>query len=284
MQKPDITFVHPVSNQKFLIYKLENCPDTYLRSADRPEFFEIIWFSQPDLTGPDVIEPDLPSHQAYLIPPFRSLEVPIKDKEGYLIAFKREYLEEDDKEFALDVFNLFNQQGQFTLMPVERQTQCNLEHLRILMCYECENPLGTFLALKALLKVFLLHLIRQSQKGFLEQDVNQKRVYDFCVLLDGYYMEERKAAFYADKLGISEKRLNQVLLEKMKKTVTQLIHARLILEAKRKITAGELTIKEIAYLLNFKEHSYFGRFFKQQTGFSPENYKKQISRLEQIQE
>jgi AraC-like DNA-binding protein len=85
----------------------------------------------------------------------------------------------------------------------------------------------------------------------------------------------RNIDFYADKLSISSKRLNQILKEKLQKTGMQLIHDRIILEAKRQIIHSEHTIKEIAYLLEFKDHPYFSRFFKQHTSQTPEEFKKQ---------
>lgn len=268
-------FTHHISESKFLLFDIARVPGTYLKSVDRDEFFEMIWFHEQ--------HPDKDSHenenqeQIYLIPPFRAAGIPMQNKVGYIIAFKREYLEEDDEEYALDVFKLFNMQGQFSLIKLDAETNENLMHLHALIDFEVKNQLGTYLVLKSLLKVFLLHLIRLNQSAFLNQDVNQKRVYEFCILLDKYYIKERKAAFYSDRLGISEKRLNQILLEKMDKTITQLIHARLVLEAKRKLTTSKLTIKEISYILNFEDHSYFSRFFKKQTGLSPEDFKKEIA-------
>ena len=261
-------FTHPVDRSKFILSKLNEVPNSYAHSIDRDEFFEMIWFSDNKTKDRQSI---------YLIPPFRSLDISLSDKDGYLISFKRDYLEEDDKEYALDVFNLFNLQGQYALLGLNPGTIPNLRNIYSLMFYEYTQPLGTYLALKALLKVFLLHLIRQNQKAFLQQDVNQKRVYNFCILLDKFYCKEWKASFYSQKLGLSEKRLNQILKEKMNKTITQLVHARLVLEAKRNLRASELTIKEISYQLNFEDPSYFSRFFKNNTGVTPEEFKAQIS-------
>lgn len=261
---------HSIDPSKFFIAEFGQIPQRYRADTERLELFEVFWYTEKG-TGRRKMQRT--QDRILLIPPFRILGRPLLKKDGYFIAFHREYLEEDDKEFALDVFNLFNQQGQYRDMEIPFETQTNLHHIRKLMQYEAGHANGTYLSLKPLIKVFLINLIRLLQQGFLEQDVNQKRVYDFIILLDDYYIAERTTGFYAGKLGISPKRLNQILQEKMNATATHLIHARLLLEAKRKLTASDFTIKEIAFQLNFKDHSYFSRFFKRQSGYTPEDYK-----------
>ena len=262
-------FTHRIDQSKFRILDIKNSQDDYLTKVDRAEFFEMIWYWPLGKQAREL-------HHICLIPPFRSFEFSFEARGGYLIAFKREYLEEDEQEYALDVFNLFNAQGQWSVFELDSVVTDNLSHVYSLIKFEVSNPLGSYLVLKSLLKVFILHLVRMNQNAFLAQDINQKRVYNFCVLLDRHYDKERKNNFYAEKLGLSEKRLNQVLFEKTGKTVTGLIHGRLVLEAKRKLISGKLTIKEIAYGLNFQDHSYFTRFFKKQTGMTPEEFKAQL--------
>ena len=130
--------------------------------------------------------------------------------------------------------------------------------------------------IKALLKVFLLKLIQLKEEHFTRQDINEKRIYEFMLLLEMNYLKERTAEFYADKLGISAKRLNQILKEKLDKTAVQLIHDRVVLEAKRQIIHSENTIKEIAFNLGFKDSSYFSRFFKQLTRQTPQEFQQNV--------
>lgn len=262
---------HHIDKESFLIYELSTCPESYWTNAGRKDYFELIWYVYKD----DVTPAENLHKQPYvcLIPLYRAVPFSADDKNGYLIAFRRTYLEEDDKEYALDVFKLFNDEGQFSTLILDAEVTHRLGYLKHLIEDEYHNPYGTFLALKPLLKVYLLNLIRMQQKAFSNQDVNQKRVYQFIMLLNEHYLTERKASFYSAKLDISEKRLNQILLEKMETTATQQLHKRLILEAKRMLTINELTIKEIAYKLNFADSGYFSRFFKKQTGTTPENFK-----------
>lgn len=92
---------------------MDYCPESYLKSDERNSFFEIIC-QFDNLEGED-------SHvDIYLIPLYRM--VPFNhDTDGFLIAFKRDYLDEDDKEYALDVFKLFNLQGENTHLRIKKQ-------------------------------------------------------------------------------------------------------------------------------------------------------------------
>jgi len=264
--------------EKSLIYirKLENCPPSYLNDPWRKDFFEIVWLQNefPLHAIKDGGEPER-GDWIYLIPPYRVHQLNKAGKNGIILSFKRDFLDEEDKEFYLDIFKIFNIQGEFSCLPLTPENAKELGKVYPLLEEEYLEQHNSFLILKAMLKVFLLKLIRIKEHVFTTQDVNQKRVYEFMMLLEENYQEERTADFYAAELGISSKRLNQILKEKLDKTGMQLIHDRIILEAKRKIIHSENTLKEIAYDLGFTDRPYFSRFFKKQTGSSPEDFQKQ---------
>ncbi|MBB6274214.1 AraC-like DNA-binding protein [Pedobacter cryoconitis] len=267
-----------VGLEKSLIYirNLENCPPSYLNDPGRKDFFEIVWL-QNELPLHAVKEDVNPGRGdwIYLIPPYRVHQLNKAGKNGILLSFKRDFLDEEDKEFYLDIFKIFNIQGEFSCLPLNRENAIELNKIYQLLDEEYKEQGNSFLILKALLKVFLLKLIRIKEHVFTTQDVNQKRVYEFMMLLEENYQLERNADFYAGKLGLSAKRLNQILKDKLDKTAMQLIHDRIILEAKRQIIHSENTLKEIAYNLSFTDRSYFSRFFKKQTGVAPEDFQKQ---------
>ena len=264
--------------EKSLIYirNLENCPPSYLNDPGRKDFFEIVWL-QNEFPLHAIREEENPGRGdwIYLIPPYRVHQLNKAGKKGILLSFKRDFLNEEDKEFYLDIFKIFNIQGEFSCLPLTGENTAELGKIYQLLEEEYREQHNNFLILKALLKVFLLKLIRIKEHVFTTQDVNQKRVYEFMLLLEENYQQERNADFYARELGLSSKRLNQILKEKLDKTVMQLIHDRIILEAKRKIIHSENTLKEIAYDLGFTDRPYFSRFFKKQTGVSPEDFQKQ---------
>jgi AraC-like DNA-binding protein len=264
--------------ERTLIYirNLDNCPPSYLNDPSRKDFFEVVWLKD-EYALHAVKEEDQPGkgHWIYLLPPYRVHQLNKAGKKGVLFSFKRELLDEDVKEFSLDVFKLFNIQGEYSCLQVSEQVSSQLCKIYDLMEEEYQKADSSILIIKSLLKAFLLNIIRIKEHEFTTQDVHQKRVYEFMLLLEEHYLANRNIDFYADKIGVSSRRLNQILKEKLQKTGMQLIHDRIILEAKRHIIHSEHTIKEIAYLLEFTDHPYFSRFFKQHTGQTPEEFKKQ---------
>ena len=56
-------------------------------------------------------------------------------------------------------------------------------------------------------------------------DINEKRIYQFLLLLENHYTTGRSVKFYADKLSLSPKRLNQILKQKLGKPLTNFARA-----------------------------------------------------------
>ena len=97
---------------------------------------------------------------------------------------------------------------------------------------------------------------------------------DFTALLQQHSKRERNVGFYAAQLNITPKYLSAVVKEVSGKTAARWIDESVILEAKTLLKYSGLSIQEIAYRLNFSTQSFFGKYFKQHTGFSPSRYKR----------
>jgi AraC family transcriptional activator of pobA len=258
------------------IRNLRDCPPSYLNDPGRKDFFEIVWLkNEAPLHDTKNNDFEIKGDWIYLIPPYRVHQLNKAGKNGELLSFKREVLEEDDKEFLLDIFKIFNVQGEFSCLRLDKEAATDLGNVFQLLNNEYQKTADDLVIVKAILKVFLLKLIKVKEQEFTSHDIHQKRVYEFLMLLESNYLQVRNTDFYAGKLGISSKRLNQILKDKLDKTGMELIHDRIILEAKRMIIHSEQTIKEIAYELGFSDRPYFSRFFKKQTGQTPDEFQKQ---------
>lgn len=95
----------------------------------------------------------------------------------------------------------------------------------------------------------------------------------FLDLLHKHNKQERNVVFYSNKLNITPKYLSTVVKDISGKTAARWIDESVILEAKTLLKFSGKSIQEIAYHLNFNTQSFFGKYFKQHTGYSPSRYK-----------
>lgn len=95
----------------------------------------------------------------------------------------------------------------------------------------------------------------------------------FMMLLGEHYKQERSVGFYARQLCITSKYLTTLIRQVSGKSVSEWIDSYVILEAKTLLKYSNMSIQEIAYYLNFANQSFFGSYFKRNTGMSPSQYK-----------
>lgn len=97
----------------------------------------------------------------------------------------------------------------------------------------------------------------------------------FAHLLGEHFREERSVGFYARQLCITPKYLTTLIKRISGQSVSEWIDNYVILEAKTLLKYSTMSIQEIAYYLNFPNQSFFGSYFKRNTGMSPSQYKAQ---------
>ncbi|MBG6186293.1 AraC family transcriptional regulator [Flavobacterium sp. CAN_S2] len=99
------------------------------------------------------------------------------------------------------------------------------------------------------------------------------KIKNFEVLLEQNFKTEKAPFFYASQLNITLKHLNRICNEMLQKTTTEVITARIILEAKRMLMDKKFTVNEVATELGFDDYSYFTRLFKKNTGMTPTDFR-----------
>jgi AraC family transcriptional activator of pobA len=131
--------------------------------------------------------------------------------------------------------------------------------------------------IRASLDIFFIESFRQSndpdQKFNTEIYYDQERFEEFQELLEQFVAEHKSVMEYAEILGVSVYQLNKITKSAVGKTVSELINEQLILESKRTLLGTSNQVKDIAYSIGFEDVSYFIRFFKKNTGFSPEAFR-----------
>ncbi|GLB52258.1 AraC family transcriptional regulator [Neptunitalea chrysea] len=127
-----------------------------------------------------------------------------------------------------------------------------------------------------LLELFMICDKEMSQKEHEHYD-SKPQFYllkNFERLIEEHYIQKRLPKEYAEILCVTPNYLN-ALCQKIKGvSAGTLIRNRLLLESKRLLINSELSISEIAYQLDFKDNSYFSRFFKKYEGLTPVEFQK----------
>ena len=95
----------------------------------------------------------------------------------------------------------------------------------------------------------------------------------FLDLLSATYPCERKVEYYAEKLGVSNRRLASVCMRVSGKTALQLITEYTVRDIKRELLKPENTIKKVALSMNFENVSCMGRYFRNITHMSPKKFR-----------
>lgn len=99
----------------------------------------------------------------------------------------------------------------------------------------------------------------------------------FINLIDENYKKGCSVVEYAHLLHISSRSLSDLTQQQLKKTPSQMIRERIILEAQRLLLYSNLNINQVGYRLGFDDASYFVKYFKKYTGVSPSAFKKSVS-------
>ncbi|MFI8415058.1 4-hydroxyphenylacetate catabolism regulatory protein HpaA [Serratia sp. NPDC078593] len=95
----------------------------------------------------------------------------------------------------------------------------------------------------------------------------------FNKLVDERFREHLPVPDYAQALGVTESRLNDLCRRFANRSPKRLIFDRLLREAKRLLLFSACTVHETAYHLGFKDPAYFARFFNRLEGCSPSRYR-----------
>ena len=133
------------------------------------------------------------------------------------------------------------------------------------------------------IQALLLVLLKRIQKIFSvtnHQNNNKHQLLvfkKFKKLVETNFAKNLSITQYASLLNTSTHQLNTVVKATSGQTTSDIIKARIILEAQQLLNFSELSVSQIADQLGFEDSSYFARYFKNQIGISPQEFRKKYS-------
>ena len=279
MQEVNSNHDIPVSRLEhtfFEIISIEDLGYELSRDNHRHDFFEILWFTS-SVGTPHYIDFEpypIDDGLIYLLAPGQVHAYEGPSPSGFVIVFSREMFSNTMDPQLRVLFNPFMNRG----VRITAEESMVLHQLSQLMMLE-SRAIKDFFILLSYLKAFLLLISRSNLAPAFAYDKGGQRMSVLFELIEGNFRKERYAGFYASALGITPKRINEILHEKFDLTLTRILHTRLILEAKREIAYGRKSFKEISFELGFSDQEYFSRFFKVQTGMMPAGFRSRMFRL-----
>jgi AraC family transcriptional regulator, transcriptional activator of pobA len=193
---------------------------------------------------------------------------------GYLLQFKT------------DFFYTQNKLSQELLRKVSHLNFCKLDNdgfskletiLSSILKEYNEKQEGYDEVIKSNMSIFFIELVRHRQNKIIAAKENnpysQEQLEKFLELLERNITKNKQVSQYADMLHISTYQLNAITKTALNKTPSELINEHIVLESKRQLLATSNQVNQIADHLGYDDISYFIRFFKKHTEYSPEAFR-----------
>ncbi|MDQ3290569.1 MAG: AraC family transcriptional regulator [Bacteroidota bacterium] len=251
----------------------------FIQTPHKHDFFIILLITQG--TGTHTIDfktyPVAPQTVFFLSPGQVHAWQLSDDSAGYILFFNLDFFRAQSDQQELYRFPFYNVLLNKPLLLLSYQQI--LPVVKILESMEQEH-LQTRFRWQDVVRSYLTILLIQLQRVFQEQqpkadtELNSHSLWqELDSLIEQHFKQHQPISFYAEKLNITDKQLNEACKSTFGKTTSNLIQDRIILEARRLLIHSKLTITQIAAELGYFDNSYFSRFFKKHTGQTPEQFR-----------
>jgi len=257
------------------------CIAAEFEEGHRQQYYEIVWLKNG--SGNHVIDTvnyPYSGSVLFLLSPGQLHHIhPVEEGEGYIIKFTPSLFSDNkDLDEYLIRTGLFDNIQSEPLIKLNASIHSVIEDVLKKMVSEFnteEDDKDKILL--AYLKILITHISRlkkiQSTREAIDLDVNFSLFQKYKAEVEKKFKSQHSVQAFAKKLLTQSRTLNSLSKKYTGKTAGDIISDRIVLEAKRELYYNTKTIKEIGYDLGFDDPAYFTRFFKKQTGLSPQEYK-----------
>ncbi|MGX5818308.1 helix-turn-helix domain-containing protein [Chitinophaga lutea] len=269
-------------NGQFSVFELESFDTDLAGMPHRHLDFQILWFTKA--AGEHIVDFvtfDLKDNSIFLLRPGQVHQLPKAGFYGYSLTFTEKFYftNRHDRETLFDFTTLFDDSQEYAPIRIGQGAAESLGLIIELMKQELAAQLSNSSVIKHYLNAFLLLAEREKKHNAANSpDLHHHdaRIIRLRRLVEINFRKEHQAAFYAAHFALTPKRLNEITREALGKTVTDMVHDRLVLEAKRQLAFSHRSIKEICYELGFEDPAYFSRFFRNHAQTSPQEFREKM--------
>lgn len=208
--------------------------------------------------------------------------VELYQPKGHGVIFHRDLILGTDLGRHIDRFTFFNYHSNEALHISERERQMVMNSLAKIK-HELEHGLDKHSRelICANIELLLKYCERYYDRQFITRDHANKGILEkFEHLLNNYYDSEKpetlglpSVAYFADELNLSANYFGDLMKKETGKSAKEYIQIKIVEFAKRKIIDSHKTAREIAHELGFKYSQHFSRMFKNETGYTPNEFR-----------
>lgn len=266
----------------FDIVRLEDRPDIPRAFAHRHNYYHLLWMTEADGTHLlDFESYPVRAHSVFFVSPgqLHAWQSSVRPR-GYVVNFSQEFFAQMFPR-AEDIaqFPFFHVAGDSPVLYLDEA-----EHDRLApLLHEIDAEMrGRAVGRAEIARAYLLILLTRLRRLYpahvdeVGSPASHALTKRFLLLLEDRYLDAGPVRALADTLHVTERQLGDAVKRTLGKTVTQLVHERTVLEARRLLCNTALAVAEIAFQLNFQDFAYFSRFFKKQTGLTPGEFRKRF--------
>lgn len=223
----------------------------------------------------DFINFPINDHSLFFMHPGQVHQLKLKAKSsGYVLAFTEDFF----ADMQITIRQVLRKISSSNYYKLDKPTYSFLNNILLNISQEDAFKKERYEdVIKSNLHIFFITLFRQLEKTNhlpASSEFQKERYEVLHSMITDNIAISRQVAYYAKKLNMTAYQLNAITKSIAGKTCSEVINDYFILEAKRYLLATTMQVNEISWNLGIEDVSYFIRFFKKRTGFSPESFRK----------
>jgi AraC-like DNA-binding protein len=203
----------------------------------------------------------------------------VEHVDGTLVLFQPDFLAPGTLAHAA-AEDVFGSQGWELAERYKYLASLALDHLRAEYTRGAGDSLPDRVdVLRSLLGVLILRVLSGAEHKVRPSSAEDVFV-RFREAVEQNFAEQHRVSWYARRLGYSPKTLTRASLADAGTGAKEFIDRRVVLEAKRLLAHGDLTIAQCGSALGFDDTANFGRYFADRVGLTPGAFRVSVRSLE----
>lgn len=218
-------------------------------------------------------------HSCYIIFPQQVHLMNRKKASGIVIQFTEERISSAELRTALKHYSF--KENAAIVFEKRSDLATELNTLLVLLKNNTSRPenVSSILQMHLMQSLISMVLLHASNQEMIAPKEDKKLLTAFYQLLEEHFTGSKGVAEFVQLLGTNEKKLSAATKKYAGLSPLQVIHNRILIEAKRMLLFEDQSHKEIAFQLGFDSPASFSAFIKLKTGFSPSELTKHLAEI-----